>query len=155
VDAPLLLERRNAAAVSRAEHSIIVQCPVEQVFGYTTDPANLARWQPPVARSSASGALQAGTRLVVVHRLFGHEMMMRQMISDYQLNRRAVFSSVDAPFFSETVYTFEPLLDGTAVHYFVQLEMDSFLGFVTPLVTRWLAREAQANLARLKSVLEA
>jgi hypothetical protein len=90
----------------------------------------------------------------VVRRIFGHELMLRQTIADYQPNRRAVFSTVDAPFFSETVYTFEPLMDATAVHYFAQLEMDSFFGLVTPLVTRWLAREAQANLARLKSVLE-
>jgi hypothetical protein len=154
MDAPLWLERRNAAAVSRAEHSVYINCPLEMVFAFTTDPANLPRWQPLVARSSASGALQTGTRIVVVRRILGRELTVRQTIADYQINRRAVFSTVDTPFFSEAMYSFEPNKDGTHVNCFMQLEMGSLFGLVTPLVTRWLNGQTTANLTRLKRVLE-
>ena len=38
----------------RVEHSAVINRPVEEVFAYTTDPANVAEWQ--ASALEASGA---------------------------------------------------------------------------------------------------
>ena len=121
----------------RASGEIVVERPREAVWRWATDPEHWHYWQPETAGP--------GTR--------EHEV-----VSESSAPRRHVLRSVSGPRFESTLDLFEDVA-GTRVRQTVSAGPNDALArfvflFARPLARRDMRRQIEAQLARLKEMVE-
>lgn len=143
----------------RIEESVIIERPVEELFGFLTAPENDLLWvSAAVERQIESeGPIGVGTRIRFVDRVAGRRIEWRAEVTEYEPNVRTRIRSISGPMRVQGGKTFEPAQGGTRLT--IELEAGSPIGALLgklsdPFATRMLRRQIRADLARLKSVLE-
>ena len=144
----------------RAEASIVINRPIEEVFEFLTDPANNLLWQGGASESERTSEGPAGVgqtgRLVLT--FLGRRMESTWETTEYEANRVMAYKSTSGSVGYEGRWTLEPVEGGTRYTYV--LDTESGLGGVfgrlaDPLVGRLYQRQMQADLGNLKELLEA
>ena len=142
--------------MARAEQSVEIERPPEQVFAYFSDPRKIHEWQASAleARQESSGAIAVGTRIREVRKFLGRRMDTVVEVTAYEPGRAFSLKVVDGPIPFEARQTLEPVEGRTKIDAVIEGEPGGFFKLAEPLVVRAVARELANNLETLKDILE-
>ncbi len=138
--------------------SIVIDRPQEDVFQFSSDPANVPRYSPSIVRYEQvdEGPLELGSRISGSIKVAGKRLDFLYEIVEFEPPRRFSAKTIESPIpFRVTIWS-DPLNGGTLLEWLT--ETDQFGGFfgklAEPVVVGIYARELRADLARLKALVE-
>ncbi len=129
----------------------------EAVFRWIEQPELAAQWQPDVAEYEITkpGSDVVGTEFREVLRSAAGGMEMRGRITAYEQNARMEFDLAGSGIRVRTAYRVTAGSDGTRLDVDVDVHLGGRLSWLLePLVRRRLARQFDAELARLRALAE-
>jgi uncharacterized protein YndB with AHSA1/START domain len=139
----------------RVEHSVVVSRPPEEVFAYSTDPANVPEWQGSALEANIGGPIQAGATGREVRKFLGRRMESTMRIEEYEPPRKFALRVTSGPVPFRFEQTTEPDGGSTRISVAIEGEPGGFFKLAEPLVERAVKRELEGNYATLKDILEA
>ena len=127
--------------------------PLERVFAYATNRANLPHWFAGVHEVVQDEPNRIGTRATITAQLLGLSFSFTSEIAAYELNRMYAVKA-DKPFPLQESETFTQQGSGTQIDYHGTFHTSGFTRFLNPLL-RWLfKRQLATSFRKLKEVLE-
>ena len=81
--------------MKRIETSVVIQMPIDQVFAYVIEPANLPEWAPGYveARSTSEGPIQIGSTSTRITNFSGRESESQHVVTEFEPNALMAVSS--------------------------------------------------------------
>jgi uncharacterized protein YndB with AHSA1/START domain len=129
--------------------------PVEEVFAYLTDPANLPEWQQTDrVEQLTPGPLKAGTRLREVRTVLGRRLESISEVSGYEPDRRFDLRIVSGLARVADRWTLEPIAGGTLLHFSTEGRARTPFRPLERVIAVVLERRRRRHHARLKLALE-
>lgn len=143
--------------MTRFETSVLIERPLEDVFGYVSDPLNFPRWNSAVqdVRASAAGEGAVPSTYVMERTLpTGRAMNELEVIARDEPTEFAILTtSGPTPFVYR--YRFSAENGGTAVHLEAEVDLQGPATLLGQLAGRAVKRGVDDNFATLKAILEA
>lgn len=143
--------------MARAEGSIHVARPPEEVFAVVGDAANNPRWRKNVLRTTwlDDGPMRVGRRGRQTSRLLGREWTVEAVVDAWDPPRHAAWKTVAGPLAVRSWYTVEPDERGTLLRGGAEGGFRGPLGrLLTRLAVPGMVRQANADLRALREHLE-
>jgi uncharacterized protein YndB with AHSA1/START domain len=142
------------------EYTIVINQPVEKVFSYMSDPANLPEWQGPPTeirdlQQSTPGQLREGDRFTTVLQFLGRRYETPTEVSAYEPNRRLSYRGTGGPVPTQMAFIFGEVPGGTRFTHTQEVEPGSFFGLTESLFEIEAKRQLRNDLQTLKDLLEA
>jgi uncharacterized protein YndB with AHSA1/START domain len=144
--------------MARAQHTVVVERPPEEVFEFLTDLSNVPEWQSGAVNiRGPEEPLGVGTRYVEVLRFLGRRMEATIEVTEFEPSRRFSLKTVAAPIPFAVRHLLEPEDGGGATRIRVELEGEpgGFFKLAEPLVIRNAQRQIERDFATLKEMVEA
>lgn len=140
----------------KAEHSIIINRPVEEVFDFVTNPTKNAQWQEGLVESrlASPGPMTVGAHVVDVRKFLGRDMESTLEVTALEANKRYVQKVITGPLPFEIIQTFEPSVSGTKLTVLAQGEPGGFFKLAAGMVQKQLQNQIKGDAERLKKALE-
>lgn len=142
----------------QVEESILVNCPRERAFRFTTDPVNAGRYDPNIIQyvQVDSGRPGVGSRLSTVARVAGRRLESVMEIVEFDPPERWVIKTLESPVDFSISVSFFPVDDITSITWRVKFQgLGSFFaGLGDQVVTEIYARDLRSTLQELKEILE-
>jgi uncharacterized membrane protein len=140
----------------RFEQEVVIARPPADVFAYLVDLDNLPAWQGSVVevRRDDDGRLRSGARFTEVRRLAGRRLESTIEVATLEPERELTLRAVSGPVRGTVRHLLEPAGGGTRVRIVGELAGGGLRGLAGPLLERAARREVEADLRRLKQVLE-
>jgi hypothetical protein len=142
--------------VIRVEKSIVIDRSSDDVFAYVADQTNAVRWQSGIAeiRRLTDGPPGVGTRHVFVRTLMGKRLTGENEYIAWEPGRRVTFRTTSGPGLLAS-YIVDSTAGGARLTTTMELDVSGLMSLAEPLVAVGLRRDVDANLGRLKRILEA
>jgi uncharacterized protein YndB with AHSA1/START domain len=142
------------------EYTIVINQPVEKVFNYVSNPANLPEWQgPPVKirdlQGSTPGELREGDRFTTILQFLGRRYETPTEVSTYEPNRRLSYRGTGGPVPTQMTFICEEVPGGTRFTHSQEVEPGGFFGLVESVFEIEAKRQLRSDLQTLKDLLEA
>ena len=139
----------------KAERTVVIDRPVEEVFAYVTDQTNTPNWQAGLmeVKRTTAGPIGVGTKHTFVRNFIGRRMEADNEYVAYELNRLVTFRTTSGPALVAS-YLFDAVPDGTRLRSRVELQGAGLFGLLEPVIGAGLRREMKAALPALKALLE-
>ena len=137
---------------------IEIQRPRDEVAAFAADPANATAWYKNIksVEWETPPPAAVGSRVRFVARLLGRTLAYTYAIREVEPGRRLVMHTAEGPFPMETIYTWEDAGEAaTRMTLRNRGEPSGFAALSAPLMTRAMRRANEADLRRLKELLEA
>jgi len=139
----------------KAEHSITINKPVEEVFAYVNTPDNTTKWQGGVeAVRYPDPTPSVGTQYVEVRKFMGREMETTLEITALELNKKFAAKTIKGPVPFDVTVTFEAVAGGTKMTTTVEGEPGGFFKLAQGMVGKQLEKSLKEDNERLKTLLE-
>lgn len=140
------------------EETFTIARPIEAVFDYVTDPANLANWQ--TANTSVEkltdGPPGPGSRFRErVRGPLGREFEQVVEFSEFECPSRLRVHVVEGPYPIDGTWTFEAVGDETRIRFVADGELKGAMKLLQPLTERAVARQFAGYHRNLRRILEA
>jgi uncharacterized protein YndB with AHSA1/START domain len=146
----------DRGSVVRAEESIVVERPVEEVFAYLTDLERVPEWQTNVLfLQLQSGTLRQGAKLVELRKFLGRKVESVVEVTEYEPPHRYTIEVQSGPIPFVISNVLSEVGGGTRIDAVVEGEPGRFFGLVEWRVVKAVERELWNSLATLKDILEA
>ena len=138
------------------EESILIKSPVEQVFAYVTDVANLTRWVADMveAEQTSPGPMGIGTTFKGVNKIVGQRMPWTSRVTQYEINKKWGATSTSDSTIIEEITFFDSADGGTKLTAKYDIRLGGFLKLVSPFMANSMRSQTIKNLATLKKLLE-
>jgi carbon monoxide dehydrogenase subunit G len=130
----------------RIEHEVEIARPVEEVFAYLSDPANLPAWQSGVVDVQK----EDGRHFREVRRILGREVASDVEVTTLDPPRRFDLAVRSGPLTVAISHTLEAAGDGTRL----RVAGEANAGLMGPFVGRKMEKQVQHDFANLKALLE-
>jgi uncharacterized protein YndB with AHSA1/START domain len=139
----------------KAERTVVIDRPIEEVFAYVTDQTNTPRWQAGLVevKRTTVGPIGIGTKHTFVRNFIGRRMEADNEYVAYEPNRLVTFRTTSGPSLVAS-YLFDAVPDGTRLTSRVELQGAGLFGLLEPVIGAGLRREMKAALPALKVLLE-
>ena len=142
----------------RIEQTFFVSRPPVVVFDYLTNPSNLADWQ--TSKTSVEqltdGAPGLGTRVLERTRPpGGKEFEQIVEFTVFDRPERVHAHIVEGPYPIDGTWSFEPLGDGTQVHFVAQGELRGAMRVLQPVAKLLMGRQMAGYHRNLRRNVEA
>jgi uncharacterized membrane protein len=143
--------------MSRIEHSVVIDRPIQEVFDFVHDIANDPLWQTTIVEQEklTEGPLRAGSRIREVRRFLGIRVETTYEVTEYEPPKRSAITMISGPVPFSGSYALEALDGSTRFTVQGDIEGHGFFKLAEPVFARLTGRELEANLGHLKDVLEA
>jgi len=144
--------------MSTAEMTITIARPVADVFRVLTTPEDTPKWSSSAVEEqlTSPGPVGVGsTRRAVVRSFGGRTTTNETVVTAFEPNRRVAMRTVSAPVPFEAAWSFTPLPEGTRVDWTWSFAFGGATRLFGPLFAVYFRRSLQADLARLKQMMEA
>ena len=138
----------------KAEHTIVVERPVAEVFAYLTDVSKLPEWQSGVVEAKAEGATEEGATFREVRKFLGKRMESTIEVTEYERDRLFTITVRRGPVPFEVRHVFEEADGGTRLTVSGSGEPGGFFKLAEPIVGRAAERTFQNDFGNLKDILE-
>jgi uncharacterized protein YndB with AHSA1/START domain len=147
---------RKEASMLRAESEIVIDRPVEDVFGVMTDVDKVPLWMTSVieSRRSPAGRIGVGTEYEHTVKFLGKRFTTRARTTECVPPRRLVFVAMDRRFEMEATVTLEPQGSGTRVREIIRGDARGFFKVAEPVLVRAVQRHLEGSFADLKDLVE-
>ena len=141
----------------KAEKSVVIDRPIEDVFDFVGDQRNGPRWQAGLTevRRLTDGPPGLGTRHTIVRTFLGRRMEADNEYIAFEPGKLITFRTTSGPMPLEASYLVEPAAGGTKLTSRIEMHAAGFVSLAEPLIARGLRREMNAALTKLKGLLEA
>jgi ligand-binding SRPBCC domain-containing protein len=128
--------------------------PREEVSAYAADPSNATAWYKNIktVQWETSPPAAVGSRIRLQAQFLGRTLDYTYEIQELAPGRRFVMAQ--GPFPMETTYTWEDIAEGTSMRLRNRGESSGFAAVTAPVMAAAMRRANQADLRRLKTVLE-
>jgi carbon monoxide dehydrogenase subunit G len=130
----------------RAELTIEIARPPQDVFAYLTDPSNLPAWQSGVKR-----ATERDGRIEESRTLLGRELQTKLEIVEQEEPRLFTLRALDSPVPFTVRHELVPVDGGTRLTVTAEGNVP---GFAAGLLARQAERQFRKDFERLKKILE-
>jgi hypothetical protein len=139
----------------KVERSVAIARSTGDVFGFVADQSNAGRWQSGVVevRRLTDGPPGVGTRHAFTRTLMGRRMTGENEYVEFVPGRRVAFRTTSGPRLLAS-YDVAPESTGARLTAAIELDVSGIMSVAAPLLARSLSRDVEANLARLKNLLE-
>ena len=139
----------------RLEESITVALPIEDVFKYTSDFANIDEWDPGVADSEkiSPGPVGIGSEFKVVLAFAFRKVPMNYKIMEFNPPERVVLKGIAENFQATDTIRFETIPGGTRIHYIADIEFKGPFKMGEPLLKNVLKRNGKSAVDGLQKAL--
>jgi uncharacterized protein YndB with AHSA1/START domain len=142
--------------VVRAEQSIVVERPIEEVFAYLTDLDRVPDWQTNVLfLQLQSSSLRTGAKLVELRKFLGRKVESVVEVTEYEPPHRYTITVQSGPIPFSISNVLSTTGEGTRIDAAVEGEPGRFFGLIEWRVVKAAERELWNSLATLKDILEA
>ena len=131
--------------------------PLDQVAAFATDPDNATAWYKNIKAVEWETArpVAVGSRIRFRAQFLGRTLEYTYEVRELAPSERFVMATAQGPFPMETTYTFEDAPEGaTRMTLRNRGEPAGFAAVTAPLMTRAMRRANEADLRRLKALLE-
>ena len=130
---------------------------VEDVYAYATTVDTMPAWRGDVSEAEqlTDGPIAVGTRIRAGGKVLGRPIGVVIEVTELEPGARFGYRPVAGPLRTHNVYTFESEAGGTLVTLTDEIELSGIFGLFEPLMARMVRRQYEANLGRLKAILEA
>jgi uncharacterized membrane protein len=136
---------------------IEIERPLGEVARWATDPDNAPEWYVNIESVEWKSAppLRVGSRIAFVARFLGRRLAYTYEIVELLPDERLVMSTAEGPFPMETTYSWQAAgQTRTRMTLRNRGEPRGFSALFAPFMARAMRRANQADLRRLKSLLE-
>jgi hypothetical protein len=136
---------------------IAIARPREEVAAFAADPGNAMAWYKNIKAVDWETPPPAvvGSRVRFVAQFLGRTLEYTYEVRENEPGRRFVMSTAQGPFPMETIYTWEDAEAGsTRMTLRNRGEPSGFARVSAPLMARAIRRANEADLRRLKEILE-
>ena len=137
--------------------SITIDRPRDVVAAFAADPANAMAWYKNIKAVDWETPPPAavGSRVRFRAQFLGRALEYTYEVREIEPNRRFVMATSDGPFEMETTYTWEDAAGGaTKMTLRNRGEPSGFASVTAPVMSLAMRRANQADLRRLKALLE-
>jgi uncharacterized protein YndB with AHSA1/START domain len=143
--------------VRKVKVGVRIDRPVEDVFAYVIAVETMPEWRGDVAGAVqvTDGPIGVGTRIRAGGRFLGRPLGIVVEVTELEPGAVFAYRPVSGPLRTHNVYTFESEAGGTQIFLTDEIELGGILGLLEPVMARIVRRQYQANLGRLKTILEA
>ena len=141
----------------RAEQSVVINRPVDEVFRFVSDVEKWDQWAAEMVevRKTSEGPVGLNTTFSALVKLLGQQVENEHEITEYKPGSRLGITVTSGPVKGRATLSFESLDGGTKVTEAMEAETGGFFKVADPIVTRMVQRQYAANLENLKDLLEA
>ena len=136
---------------------IDIKRPREEVSAFAADPANATAWYKNIKTVEWETPPPAvvGSRIRFSAQFLGRTLDYTYEVRELQPGRRFVMATAQGPFPMETTYTWEDAPEGATRMTLRNCgEPSGFAAVAAPVMTRAMRRANEADLRRLKALLE-
>jgi uncharacterized protein YndB with AHSA1/START domain len=142
------------------EYTMVINQPVERVFNYVSNPANLPEWQGPPTeirnlQQTTPDQLREGDRFTTVLQFLGRRYETPTEVSTYEPNRRLSYRGTGGPVPTQITFIFEEVPGGTRFTHTQEVEPRGFFGLAGSPFRIEARRQLRNDLQTLKDLLEA
>lgn len=148
---------KKGVTAMKFEQSVIINQPVEEVWKFVSTIENAPKWDRGViaTRQTSEGPIGVGTTVQTTRQLLGRQRTGNYVVSEYEPNKKIALTASLGPFQGQVRLAFESVSGGTRFTQSGEMENTSGLwNLITPLLVLMLARDAQADVANVKRILE-
>lgn len=145
------------SALVKVEHEVTINRPVGDVFTYVSDPANLTSWQDSLheVHREDEGAVRVGSRWTEKRTVMNRDMDASVEVVVCEPNSRFTIESVSGPVQMRVEHAFAASGPGTRLRVVAEGEAGGVMKLAGPMIKRQAKQMFEADLGRLKQVLEA
>jgi carbon monoxide dehydrogenase subunit G len=138
------------------EKSVLINRPQQEVWEFISDPATLSQWSSTAesAEWASEGPPGVGSNTREVGNVFGRRTESTSEVTVWDPPNKFGRTMVSGPFQGEATMKLEPKENGTQFTIYGQVELGGFFKIAQGLVGRQAEKQADADLKRLKQLLE-
>lgn len=141
------------------EHDLVIERPVREVYAYLSDVRNAPEWMPwadetAVIEGPEPSGIATGQRRSIKQTDFGRQSETVLEATDVDPIRGYSLQSVEGPVEFQGSYRFEPVDRGTRLTRTYHVELPGVLRLIEPIMARRMKRRWEADLERVKAILE-
>ena len=136
---------------------IEINRPREEVAAFAADPGNATAWYKNIkaVEWETPPPAAVGSRLRFRAQFLGRTLEYTYEVREFEPGRRFVMGTAQGPFPMETTYAWDDAADGaTRMTLRNRGEPRGFAAITAPVMTRAMRRANEADLQRLKALLE-
>lgn len=138
----------------RAEVTVEIARPPDEVFDFLTDVANLPRWQSGVHSAQIEGALGEGATIHESRHMLGREMHTSLAVEAFERPRVFALRALDSPVPFSVRHELVENGGGTRLTVTGEGEAGMLPGFAAGIMARRAEKQFRRDFERLKRLLE-
>ena len=141
----------------KVERSAQINKPAADIFGFTSDFANDAKWQADLISSekTSAGPIGVGTTGRYVQKFMGMEMKNDMLVTAFEPPTRFAAKTTSGPVQFEYLMTLEESGGSTRINVTMTGEPGGFFKVAAGLLKKELEKSLDRDFAKLKELLEA
>lgn len=143
--------------MTKIDHTLVINRPVEDVFAYHDDPDNMPKWETAILvyEQTSEGPIGVGTTFREVRKLMGRRLESASQITAYKVNQTYAIKTTSGPISYEATMTFESVDGSTRIKVVAELEPGGIFKLVEPIFRRVVQKQIEGHLSNLKDLMEA
>jgi uncharacterized membrane protein len=140
----------------KIETSVVIDCPIEEVFVYSTDPENTPEWQTGLleSRVTSSGPIGAGSTIRDVRVFMGRQAESTVQVIVYEPNKEFTLKIESGEIRFKARHLYESIGDSTKVTFIAEGKPKGFFKHAARLIARKMQQQFESDFLKLKHVLE-
>jgi carbon monoxide dehydrogenase subunit G len=138
------------------DFSTLIDRPVKDVFSFVADPNNMSKWNLAVVsiQQITPGPVGVGTKFKSIGEALGRRIEGEVQVTAYEPDSKSGFQMNAGPMQVNVTLTFKTVGTGTKLNLNAQGNPDGVFKLAQGIMAGQIKSMMEANLARLKSVLE-
>ena len=136
--------------------TIRIDRAAEDVYAYASTYSTWPEWRGGVSEAEqlTNGPVGVGTRIRGGGKLLGRPVGIVIEVTTLEPGSRFAYRGAAGPLRTHNIVTFESVAGGTQVTWTDDVELRGILGLLEPLMGRTVRRGYEADLGRLKAIME-
>lgn len=136
------------------DYSIEVGRPIEAVFAYMTDPANIEELGMKRVRQTSPGPVGLGTTFMLVIEIFGQDFEIPGAVTEYRPYDAFTLKTTSGPLIFEQRVHLTPIPEGTRVDVMIEGDPGKAMKMAGPLLKTQLKKQLDEQMNIAKSRME-
>jgi uncharacterized protein YndB with AHSA1/START domain len=143
--------------VTRVDHTVTIERPVQEVWDYLMDSRNDAVWINNVVEVGRGGDLPVadGVEIDETFKFLGVRVPLTLRVTDHRPTAHSAVDVKGGPVAGRGSYDLEPAGEGTRLTMTFEADAHGFFKLTEPVFSRMARRDVTTSLETLKDLLEA